>query len=410
MSVIHVCYSVSKQTAAYRLHKGILNNNYKSRILLSKGSPIVVDLGAPRSVVDIFRSYFDLALEIVTKKILLSPCGVYFSLNLGGLFLRSRAAKILRKRSQDIKHYHWVGNGMLPLKDLFQENSQYVITLHDTWFFTGGCHVIGACEGYKSGCNDCPLFLTKLQKKIIRLDFAIKKKNVEKMMPVVVVPSSWMYRKAKESSMFTASKINVIPNGIETSVFKPLCKETAKQIFNINNNRKVILFGGISPTSDVNKGWDILLACLEKISAGNTEINLLVVGVERFPELKMKGINIISLGFLADEQSLVCAYNAADLTVVPSRQESFSQMAMESISCGVPVVAFSGSGPDDIIDHKINGYLASPYDESDFYCGIKWILNNKDYASISRVAREKAIRDFSINKIAQRHVELYESL
>ena len=410
MSVIHVCYSVSKQTAAYRLHRGILNKNYKSLMLLSKGSPIVDDLGAPRSVVDILRAYFDLVLEIVTKKILLSPCGVYFSLNLGGPFLRSRAAKILRQRSQDIKHYHWVGNGMLPLKDLSQEKGKYVITLHDTWFFTGGCHVVGACEGYKSDCNDCPLFPTELQKKIIKLDFAVKKKNIQKMMPVVVVPSSWMYRKAKESSMFTASKINVIPNGIETSVFKPLCKETAKQIFNINNNREVILFGGISPTSDLNKGWDILHACLEKISAGNIEINLLVVGVERFPELKMKGVNIISLGFLADEQSLVCAYNAADLTVVPSRQESFSQMAMESISCGVPVVAFSGSGPDDIIDHKINGYLASPYDESDFYCGIKWILNNEDYASISRVAREKAIRDFSINKIAQRHVELYESL
>ena len=62
-------------------------------------------------------------------------------------------------------------------------------------------------------------------------------------------------------------------------------------------------------------------------------------------------------------------YNAGDVMVVPSKMETFGQTALESITCGTPVVAFN-TGLSDIIDHKENGYLAEFLNVKDLFCGI----------------------------------------
>jgi len=63
-------------------------------------------------------------------------------------------------------------------------------------------------------------------------------------------------------------------------------------------------------------------------------------------------------------------YSAADVLVVPSIQESLGQSASEAMACGTPVVAFSDTGLSDIVDHKVNGYLAKTYFEEDLARGI----------------------------------------
>lgn len=65
--------------------------------------------------------------------------------------------------------------------------------------------------------------------------------------------------------------------------------------------------------------------------------------------------------------------------IVPSRQEAFGQTASEAMACETPALAFAHTGLLDIIDNKINGYLAEPYDTDDLAHGIEWILNNPNY-------------------------------
>jgi len=83
---------------------------------------------------------------------------------------------------------------------------------------------------------------------------------------------------------------------------------------------------------------------------------------------------------------------------------------MESLSCGVPVVAFDIGGNKDMVTHMKNGYLATPFDTQDLKNGINFILNHKNYNSISNNARKKVERDFDSNIVSKRYIELYQSI
>jgi len=97
---------------------------------------------------------------------------------------------------------------------------------------------------------------------------------------------------------------------------------------------------------------------------------------------------------LNDDISLVTLYSAVDVTIVPSLQENLSNVIMENLACGTPVVAFNIGGNSDMIEHKINGYLAKPFDTNDLAYGIEWILNAPNYDQLRGSAREKVVQEF----------------
>ena len=113
------------------------------------------------------------------------------------------------------------------------------------------------------------------------------------------------------------------------------------------------------------------------------------------------------LGHIHDDVSLVTLYNAVDVMVVPSLQEAFGQTATESMACEVPVVAFGHTGLLDIVDHKLNGYLAKPFDIDDLAYGIDWILSNKKYDDLCQNSRKKIVKEFESNLVAEKHIKLY---
>ena len=64
------------------------------------------------------------------------------------------------------------------------------------------------------------------------------------------------------------------------------------------------------------------------------------------------------------------------------------------MACSRPVVCFDSCGLKDIVDHKVNGYLAKSFDTSDFAMGILWIMENENSKLLSEAARNKVQRLF----------------
>ncbi len=116
------------------------------------------------------------------------------------------------------------------------------------------------------------------------------------------------------------------------------------------------------------------------------------------------------MGQLNDETSLQMLYNAVDLIVVPSIQENLSNVILESLSCGTPVIAFDIGGNSDMIEHKQNGYLAKPFDTNDLAYGIEWVLEHSDINLLRERARDKFLKEFSEDIVAERYINLYKSL
>jgi glycosyltransferase involved in cell wall biosynthesis len=209
--------------------------------------------------------------------------------------------------------------------------------------------------------------------------------------PVVAAPSRWIAETARKSPLFAERDIRIIPWCLNLETFKPVSKPQARELLGLPMDRKVVLFGAMSATSDPNKGYDLLLEALGRMQS--KDVTLAVFGASHDPNAGRLPFPTQFLGRLHDDVSLRLAYSAADVMAVPSRQESFGQSASEAMSCGTPVVAFGATGLLDVVGHQTSGYLAQPYDPADFAKGLDWVLASD--ARLSDNARREAEERFA---------------
>ena len=316
----------------------------------------------------------------------------------------------LSKIDYDILHLHWVNLRFLPL-DQLPKDKPIVWTLHDSWPFCGICHVPMDCSNYEQCCGNCPQ-LGSDDKQDLSHRVWRKKHGFYKDLDLhVLAPSRWMADCARRSALFNGRDIRVIPNCLDTEVFCPGNREEACRHFGLDPVKRHILFGAMSAVEDKNKGFDYLVEALNMIGPSlPADTDLVVFGTTiRLPD-SIGGMNVHILGVLRNQEDIVAAYRAADVTVVPSLSENLSCTIQESFSCGTPVVAFIIGGNGDMIDHQVNGYLACAKDSEDLAAGIRWCLANNRDRVLSREAREKVLKHFSPMVIGQEYARLYKTI
>jgi glycosyltransferase involved in cell wall biosynthesis len=329
-------------------------------------------------------------------------------------WLNGSINSLIQKYEADIVHVHWVGSGFMSLSDLGRIRQKIVFTLHDSWMFTGGCHVIGNCKNFQSFCTRCPQLGSNREYDLSSSGFERRLNILEKLQPIFIAPSSWMSGQAKSSFLLKDMDIRVLPNGVDTNTFYPHSKKTAREFFDLSPTKKIIIFGANSIGNDLNKGFNDFLEMLPLISNSIIQKNVEFVVFGRVSESVRKvcrQMSIKSIGKVADEGGLALLYSAADLVCVPSIQESFGLIALEAMSCGVPVVAYRTSGLTDIIIDGATGFLADPFDKNDFAKKIIHILeDNKLQKKMSIESRLRAENFFDLKNIAISHLKIYENL
>ncbi len=307
----------------------------------------------------------------------------------------------------EVVNLHFVSQ-FLNYKTFFRNiNKPIVWTLHDMNPFTGGCHYSADCIKFTEDCSLCPQLEgtgnRNYSKKILQIKI-LSSININQQ--IVVSPSNWLNMQSLKSRVFNNTQHKIINHGIDLDLYKPWDKSIGRDIFSLPKNKKIILFiaddfgrkiKGISYLADALIGY-----------SKNDDLCLVTIGKRNTEEINFP--NSYHLGYISDERLLNIAYSSADVTVVPSLQEAFSLTSLESIASGTPVVAFSGTGPDDIIQHKHNGYLAEPYSVKDLAEGILWVINNDNYREISGNARKKAETEFNIIDKSKEYSEVYNSL
>lgn len=316
-------------------------------------------------------------------------------------------SKALSSIEYDILHLHWVSHQFLDLNELTKINKPIVWTLHDCWPFTGGCHYFYGCERYELKCGKCQ-FLNSTDKDDPTNYFWKKKHAVYKEINIhVIAPSKWLAKCAKKSTLFRHFPVSVIPNGIDTGIFRIIQNNDLKDKINYSSQKKYIAFGAVNATSDKNKGYYLLKSALTMLQdLSGSIIELLIFGSNE--DVNLPGFIIHNFGFINDVEMMVKIYNLADVIIVPSISENLSCVIMESLACGTPVVAFNIGGNPDMIDHKENGYLALPYDCKDLAYGINWGLDIKHSKQFS--IRKKIINDFDDNIISKAYKAYYKDI
>lgn len=392
--------------AAYRLHKSLLSAEVESQMLVQHKISDDYTVLTEKSR---FRKFFNVArslLETVPMKFYKNRIETFFSPSWFGF---SNIADKINKINPDIVHLHWINDGMLKVEDLAKIKAPIVWSLHDNWAFTGGCHIKWKCEKYKQDCGACPTLGSEKENDLSRKIFNRKEKIFSRIENMTIVGlSSWINECSKNSTLLKDKQHINLPNPINTDIYKPIHKEISRELWTLPKDKKLVLFGANSMTSDINKGFKELSEALRKLQ--DKDIEFVVFGSSKPKVLPNFGLKIHYLGYLNDDVSLVTLYSAVDVMIVPSLQEAFGQTASEAMSCGTPTVAFGHTGLLDIIDHQINGYLAKPFDTCDLANGIEWILNNENYDELCKNAREKVLREFNSKIVAKKYIALYESI
>lgn len=396
--------------AAYRQHLGLLTAGIDSTMLVQHSRRVDdYSVMGPHTMTDkvlaMLRPHVDQLLLMFYKP----NKNIYFS---PAWFSFGDIVNKINKLDPDIVHLHWICKGMLTIEDIARIKSPVVWTLHDAWPFTGGCHTVPQCDKYLSECGACPVLrstkLHDLSTKIFERKKKIYSKINNKVMIVAV--SKWLASCARKSSLFSNFPIVTIHNPINTNTYKPMDKAAARSILNMEDGKKVILFGAMSALNDVNKGYSELVEAINKLKFKTDEVEFIVFGCSQPKDAIPLNYQVTYLGHLFDDISLQVIYSAADVMVVPSRQEAFGQTASEAMSCGTPVVAFGTSGLLDIVDHKVNGYLADPYDTDDLAFGIEWVLSNPCYKDLATSARNKVLHHFDSKIVSNEFISLYQTL
>jgi glycosyltransferase involved in cell wall biosynthesis len=304
-----------------------------------------------------------------------------------------------------VVHLHWICN-MLSIEDISHINKKIVWTLHDMWPFSGSEHFSHDPGAYFfSHSNSAPL-------NDVSHKTWIKKVNLWKdKIFTIVAPSRWLASLAIKSTLFGNSAIYVIPHPIDIHFWQPQSQLNAKVEFNLNTNKKQILFIAQDPFNDANKGWDLLQSSLMSIQHDhNVDFELVIVGYEGAIDVKLP-FKVYLLGHIKNDQKLALLYSAVDILVVPSRSEAFSQVTLEAQSCGLPVVGFDVGGIPDIIIHQKTGWISKAHDTIDFASGIKWILEDDHRCSLlSENARKNVVTHFSPEIIGQQYFNLYNNI
>lgn len=403
MRIIHVCYHDIRggaALAARRLHLELLRTGHESRFMLVEQSG---DTEQAIRLPALFRSRcrIEQRLEALAfrhaNRNRLTPQ----SLN---LFPTSIAARINRE-NPDVVNLHWINGASSAIWDLPRIHAPVVWTLHDTWPYC-------ATEHYHD--NNDLRFVTGYREPAPNGNFwqplvwKCKRKNWNGWTPEIVAPSNWIAGEAQSSELMHRLPITPIANGVDLAVFRPSDRLKARQTLRLPPDARIILFGAYN-AADRNKGGPELTAALRRLSRRFSE-PLLLLAVGSNTEMPDFGIPAVFTGRLDTEQQMATAYAAADATVLASKYDNLPNILVESLACGIPAAAFATGGIPEIMEDRVSGALAEPFQPESLADALAWILEHPHPEQLAAAARHRAESCFDIRDCARRYSGLYAGL
>lgn len=400
--------------AAYRLHRGLRLLDQESSMLVAERhshDPYVFEVARSRlpsrRLVRVVRR---LALQWSTARYASSrPPGT-------GSFTDDRSEYgpnlVAQLPNCDVVNLHLIA-GLVDYRNFFRvvpRLEPMVWTLHDTNPFTGGCHYHRSCLRYNQGCGACPELGSARNGDLSRAIWRRKRKSyafIPNGRLYVVTPSHWLAEEARRSELLGAFPVSVIPYGLETDIFTPREKETAKEILGIQRDRNVVLFVS-SNVGDHRKGFKLLTEALA-LWPLNKQVHLISVG--RGSDFLGVQLPRVSVGFVDDDRILSWIYSAADVYVTPALEDNLPNTVMESMSCGTPVVGFETGGVPDMVRNSVSGFIVPKGDARALLQAVLHVLDNTALrAEMAVNCRRIAVEEYDIKVQARRYLALYQSM
>ena len=391
--------------ATYRIHHALRDIGIDSQMLVNLAASGDWSVRGPTSLWGKTISRIRPQLVTPLRKLLSTGNPIIHSPAL----VPSRWSNRLNTSDADVVHLHWVQGEMLSIADIGRICKPIVWTLHDMWAFCGAEHVTPDYrwrDGYR--VDNRPVHESGFD--LNRYTWQRKRKHWSRPLQVVC-PSQWLADCVRTSALMGKWPVAVIPNPIDTDRWKPIDQRLARKLLDLPQDCPLLLFGAMGGGQDPNKGFDLLLAALSHLrSEPSLQTLQLVVFGQLAPQSPPQlGFPVNYTGHLHDDLTLRALYSAADAFVLPSRQENLPNTGLEAHACGTPVVAFNTGGLPDIVDDRVTGVLAEPYEPASLAAAICWVLDDSQRCrDMGAEARKRAELLWAPARVAGMYREVYE--
>lgn len=319
-------------------------------------------------------------------------------------------AQLLEERLApvDVLNLHWT-RGLVDWPTFMaarHAGQALVWTLHDQQAITGGCHYAGTCDGFMNACGHCPVLGSDRSDDLSARVLARKQQALASLRaPLhVVTPSRWMATEAGRSRLFADRPIHVVPNGLDTFLFRPVDPAPIRQRLGILPTEKVVLFIA-HLLDDARKGYDLLRTGLEALAVRD---GIVLVTVGQGKVQAPAGIRTISIGPVHDDDDLVPLYAMADLLAAPSSQDNYPNTVLEALACGTAAIGLPTGGMPDLLGLDERGRIAKGTDAATFAAALADALADPvRLAAWGRAGRAFVERECTLERQAGRYATLY---
>jgi glycogen(starch) synthase len=301
------------------------------------------------------------------------------------------ASHLLRTEKFDYVHAHdWlVAHAGITLKRAF--GTPLIATIHATeWGRWNGIH------------ND-------LQNYIHSMEWLLNFESVG-----TIVCSYYMKDQLQSIFNLPASKLYVLPNGVETDKFNINFDQWSfRRIFAHDHEKLVMSVGRMVP----EKGFQTLADAALRVLQNYEDVKFVIAGKGGMLDTLRARVDRLGIsdrvwfmGYMSDED-LNKLFIVSDVAAFPSLYEPFGITAIEGMAAGTPVVVSDTGGLGEIVDHGYTGIKTYAGNSDSLAWGILELLYNPDYAhSIRENAFNKVINVFNWDRIAADTVRVYRQL
>lgn len=247
--------------------------------------------------------------------------------------------------------------------------------------------------------------LESLGKPVVRFT----RSQFQRIRAVIVILSSRMkdYLAVHD---FNLPDIELIPNGVDSARFQPICTHTPAS--QQDGRAQVVV---CVSKFRYQKGVDVLLQAWYLVQKHAPQARLIIVGdgpLQNQLEQMVQALGIASSVEFAGLQSDVSAQlHRSGLAALPSYWEGMPNALLEVMACGLPCVATRVSGSEDIIQHGVNGLLVEPADYQGMAQALLTLLRDPALAlKYGNAARATIEKYYSLESVTDRYVELYQRI
>jgi len=269
------------------------------------------------------------------------------------------------------------------------------VVKQDIYRAGGGFHKF-FIEEYKYGKNSNLKLYDKIVLKIEKELF--NPKNTRYIISV----SHALAKKIANEFNYPLKKIKIFHNAVDISFFNPINKYRDRKKFleKFKLKENITLFLFVSNNFKL-KGLYELYECIKQLD----NCKLLVVGEDKFPN-ELKSDKIIFLGKKTGKD-LLEIYHASDVLVHPTYFDLFSNVCLEGLACGLPVITTEINGASEVIENNIDGIIIKNPKDNKLFESMKMFIERKDIKELmSRNALKKA-EQLSLEKYIDRLENFY---